>query len=190
MAIARRPVADRPLTSDDLDALPDLERRELINGELLVAPSPSVDHQEVIGGLYELLGGRRGIHGTGKAFLSPLDVRLSRRDTVQPDLFFVTTDHLNRFVERRYFDGPPDLVVEIVSPTSRIIDMIRKFALYERSGVPEYWLIDLAGRAVHIHRLRDGQYQPIAPDDAGILRSDLLPDVAVDPVALFAGLPE
>ncbi|MCC6315434.1 MAG: Uma2 family endonuclease [Thermomicrobiales bacterium] len=189
MAAARRSAADLPLTSDDLDALPNLEHRELINGELLVAPSPSVDHQDIIGRLYDLFGGWRGLSGAGKAFLSPLDVRLSRRDTVQPDLFFITIDRLDRFIEGRYFDGPPAIVVEVVSPTSRAADMVRKFALYERSAVPEYWLVDLANRAVHIHSLRGGQYQPMHPDGAGAVRSALLPGIVIDPASLFAKLP-
>ena len=179
-------LADIPLRSDDLDALSDdLERRELIAGELIVAPSPLVSHQDSVGGLYGLLGGQRGIPGVGKPYLAPLDVRLSDRDTVQPDLFFVRWDRLDRFVEDRRFEGPPDIVVEVVSPSSRRLDRVRKLALYERAGIPEYWVVDPTDRTVTVHVLRNGRYETVEADADGLLASSVVPGLTVSAADLF-----
>lgn len=179
-------LADIPLRSDDLDALSDdLERRELIAGELIVAPSPLVSHQDSVGRLYDLFGGWRGIPGIGKPYLAPLDVRLSDRDTVQPDLFFVRWDRLDRFVEDRRFEGPPDIVVEVVSPSSRRLDRVRKLALYERAGIPEYWVVDPTDRTVTVHVLRNGRYETVEADADGLLASSVVPGLTVSAADLF-----
>ncbi len=179
-------LADIPLRSDDLDALPDdLERRELIGGELIVAPSPLVSHQDRLGQLYELFSGWRGIPGVGKPYLAPLDVRLSDRDTVQPDLFFVRWERHDRFVGDRRFDGPPDIVVEVVSPSSRRLDRVRKLALYERAGVPEYWVVDPTDGTLTIHVLRNGRYEAVLADADGRMASTVVPGLAISAADLF-----
>ena len=181
-------LADIPLRSDDLDTLSgDLERRELIGGELIVAPSPLVSHRDSVGQLYDLFGGWRGIPGVGKPYLAPLDVRLSDRDTVQPDLLFVRWGRLDRFVADRRFDGPPDLVVEVVSPTSRRLDRVRKLALYERAEVLEYWVVDPTDRTVTIHVLRDGRYESVVAGADGRLASEVIPGLTISATDLFPG---
>jgi Uma2 family endonuclease len=83
--------------------------------------------------------------------------------------------------------GPPDLAVEIISPTSRKIDQERKFALYARSGVPEYWLLDGVDRSLRMFRLDGDRYVAVEPTE-GRLESTVIPGLVLDPAALFADI--
>jgi Uma2 family endonuclease len=140
------------LTYDDLLGFPDDGlRRELIDGELFVTPSPIVRHQDVVTTILVALvlyARERG----GKALPAPMDVFLSARDVVEPDVLFLTAANLSK-AERPFIRGAPDIVVEVSSPSTRRHDLVRKLALYERFGVPEYWFVDLDADRVEIYRL-------------------------------------
>lgn len=181
-------VQTRPLTYDDLCQLPDDGNRyEIIDGELLVAPSPNLDHQDVAFGLAKFVDRFVREHHLGHTMIAPVDVRLGPQDVVVPDVLFIRRDRLDIISSRRYVMGSPDLAVEIISPSSRRIDQERKFNLYQRSGVPEYWIVDPANRTVHGFRLEGGRYVDIEPD-SGRLSSIVIPGLVVDPTALFAEL--
>ena len=112
--------ADMRLTYDDLEYFPeDGKRREIIDGDLYVTPSPSLRHQVLVGRLHvaiaNYLAGRPGI---GHVFLSPLDVVLSPHDVVEPDLLFVGSNQLD-VLRLTNVQGPPALVVEVLSPGTR-----------------------------------------------------------------------
>src|SRR6266516_1899387 len=129
-------------TYRDLLAFPeDNVRREVIDGDLVVTPSPSARHQWAIvvltAALYEYRE-RRG----GLVVPAPLDVFFEDTNVVEPDVVFVRGDHVGR-VEERLVRSAPDLVVEVSSPSTRRLDTGRKLALYERFGVPEYWFVEL-----------------------------------------------
>ena len=113
--------------------------------------------------------------GLGEAFVPPLSVRMLEGSAREPDVFFFRRENLDR-VHRTYVDGPPDLVVEIISRDSRVLDRGEKFFEYEQAGVPEYWLVDPERRKVEAYRLGgDGTYEPAALGDPPALRSDALP---------------
>jgi Uma2 family endonuclease len=85
---------------------------------------------------------------------------------VEPDVVFVAPDRVGQLTDERYVDIAPDLVVEVSSPSTRRLDLIKKRALYEREGVPEYWFVDLEAERVDVHRLdATGHYG--APSSAG-----------------------
>lgn len=173
---------------EDLDALPpEIRLREIIDGELFENPSPDWWHNRLALRIVALLDAHG--EGIGQANLAPLDVRLSRRDVVQPDVVFMLGEAPGKLASDGRIDTPPAIIVEIVSANSARGDRIRKFALYERSGVAEYWLVDPRSRALEIHRLEDGLYLPVSPDERGAVRSSVLPGLAVDPERLFAGMP-
>jgi Uma2 family endonuclease len=183
-----------PMTADNLvaylaDAPDDGLRHEIINGELYVAPAPLISHQRLVARIFRLLDEAATEANAGEVFLAPLDVRLSDYDVVQPDLLFVATDRLTICDDDRFVAGPPDIVVEIASPSTRVIDLVRKAALYARSGVAEYWTVDRAAGSLAINILRNGRYEPAAPDAEGRLHSAILLGAVVDPEALFAGMP-
>jgi Uma2 family endonuclease len=111
----------------------------------------------------------------GEAFVPPLTVRLLEGSAREPDVFFVRREHLDR-VHGTYVDGPPDLVVEIISRDSRGLDRGQKFYEYEQGGVPEYWLIDPERRKVESYRLgHDATYEPTGLGEPTALRADALP---------------
>jgi Uma2 family endonuclease len=183
MAIA----TTHPLTFEDLLETPDDGNRyEILDGELIVSPAPSRIHQEFLGRLYRLVYEHGEAKGLGKVYFAPVDVRLFPHDIVQPDLIFIRADRLHIYRDNPV-EGAPDLVVEVISPTSRVRDIMRKSRLYAAAGVPEYWLPDPAERRFLMRVLRDGQYEDVEPE-GGILRSTVLPDLVLNLEELFADL--
>jgi Uma2 family endonuclease len=148
------------LTYDDLWELPqdDGLRRELIDGELYVSPSPVRKHQRAVVRIAAALLAHVDEHG-GEVQPAPADVYFSERTVVEPDVVFVGADRVDQLTDERYVDIAPDLVVEVSSPSTRRLDLIQKRALYEREGVPEYWFVDLEDGVVDVYRLAaDGHY--------------------------------
>ncbi|MFW5788748.1 MAG: Uma2 family endonuclease [Spirochaetota bacterium] len=127
----------------------DGRRHELIDGEHYVTPAPGTGHQAVSGRIFAQLF--RGIEeaGLGRVFTAPTDVELSDVDIVQPDLVVVMRDR-ERIISPSRIIGAPDLVVEIVSPSTAARDRELKRLLYERSGVPVYWLVDRDAQEVTV----------------------------------------
>ncbi len=164
------------LTYDDLvEMFPEEDdvRREIIDGQLFVTPSPTARHQDVVWEIGVSLRLWTKRHG-GKAFGSPLDTVLSPDSVVQPDVLLIREDNVGRIGER--LRGAPDLVVEVSSASTRPRDLGRKRELYERFGVAEYWFVDLDEDAIDVHRLRGNRYGPpirLSPGDR--LESPLLP---------------
>ena len=145
------------LTYQDLQRFPaDNLRRELIDGKLIVTAAPATRHQRVVAELVTELTLYTRAHG-GLVLPAPTDVFFSDVNVVEPDVLFVRADHLDR-VEKKFIRSAPDVVVEVSSPTTRRLELVRKRELYERFGVPEYWYVDLEADRVEIHRLEQGRY--------------------------------
>jgi Uma2 family endonuclease len=179
----------RPLTYDDLKDMPDDgQRYEIIGGELLVTPAPTSNHQRVVGRIFRLLDDYARDTDAGEVFMAPFDVHLGRYDAVQPDLVFVPAIRPRVPGEENSIAYPPGLVVEILSPSTRTADRVKKMALYARSGVPEYWIADPLTRTIAINVLDGEEYVPVQPDADARLASRALPGLTVDPVVIFAGL--
>lgn len=143
----------RPLTVDDLATMPDDGHRyELIDGALIVTPSPAVPHQRVVGNLYVLL--RDDCPEDLEVMLAPLDVTVSEITVLQPDLLVASRAAL----AGRAMTGLPVLAVEVLSPSTRLIDLNLKRAAYERAGVMSYWVVDPDVPSVTTWRLVAGQY--------------------------------
>ena len=179
------------LTYDDFMRFPDDgKRHEIIDGVHYVTPSPNLGHQELVGRLYLAIGNflatRRHL---GRVFLSPLDVVMSYYDVVEPDLLFVAGDQQDILTEANV-QGPPALVVEVLSPGTRKRDEGIKRRLFDQRGVREYWMIDPKGRRVVVHRReRDGSFPLAAELEHGRednLTSPLLPGFSLSLDELFA----
>lgn len=176
-----------PLTYDDLLTTPDDGNRyEIINGVLIVSPSPLRNHQRIVYLLTQLVGDFVDGHGLGEVYSGPVDVRLGTYTVLVPDLLFIRTERLHIFGER-LVDGPPDLVIEVASPSTRERDNVEKLAAFAEAGVPEYWLPDPETRTFRMVVLRKGAYQDVEPVD-GRYHSSVIAGLIVDPIALFAGL--
>ncbi len=179
----------RPLTYDDLLEMPDDgKRREVLGGELLVNPAPRRDHQVVSANLDWILQRFLRSSGAGRVFTHPVNLYLGRHDIVQPDLVVIRENRLQIYRPEGIIDEPPDIVVEILSPSTRGIDLVRKTALYARSGVPEYWIADPERRILVISKLQGEDYAPVDPDVDGWIASPTLPGLRVDPSEVFSDL--
>jgi Uma2 family endonuclease len=179
----------RPLTHDDLLSMPDDGNRyEIINGELVMTPAPMANHQRILLRLVLLLNSYLSIHGSGELFIAPFDVDLGPNDIVQPDLVVIAAERGRVPGTQNAFSGPPDLVVEITSPSSQRTDLVRKMALYARSGVPEYWVVAPDRKDLVIHVLTGGTYVAAEPTAEGSIGSIAFPGLRVSPADLFADL--
>jgi Uma2 family endonuclease len=168
------------LTYEDLRSFPDDNlRREIIDGELFVTPSPIPRHQRVVGELFAALLAYAKAHG-GDVYPAPLDVFLSDTNVVEPDVLFIRPEHVDT-TDRERITSIPDLVIEVSSPTTRRTDLTRKKDLYERFAVPEYWFVDLDAERVEAYRLREERYgQPEIVRVDETLTSSALPGFAFD----------
>jgi Uma2 family endonuclease len=150
------------LTYRDYAALPDDGRRyELHEGELSVTPAPGTRHQRVIGAMYVLLRAHVEAHRLGEVFLSPVDCILSDITVLEPDLVYLDPTRAY-LVSERAIEGPPTLVVEVLSPSTTTIDRSRKRELYTRYGVPYYWIVDPVAGAIEAYGLAEGRYALLA----------------------------
>jgi len=183
--------ADTRLTYEDLQYFPaDGKRRELIDGELYVTPSPNVRHQVLVGRLHIAIANHlAGRPGTGRVLLSPLDVVLSPHDVVEPDLLFVGSDQLD-VLTLKNVQGAPALVVEVLSRGTRKTDEQVKRRLFARVGVREYWLVDPELDLIKVSRRGDdGSFRRVAEltaEDGDVLTSPLLPEFSLALSAFFA----
>ena len=146
-------------TYDDYRARADDERYELLNGELMMVPAPNIKHQSILLTLGSEL--RRFVqeHELGEVFVAPVDVVLSDTDVVQPDVLFISRAREDRITDENV-RGAPDLVIEILSPSTADRDLGYKHELYGRRGVLEYWVVDPVAETVAVHRQHDGRLEP------------------------------
>ena len=157
------PTPDRlpagPLTYQDYVELPEDGRRyEILDGELDVSPSPKVLHQVILGNLFSALDGHARERSLGRVLLAPVDLILSDTNVVVPDLVFVSPERASIITERAV-EGSPDLVVEILSPSTRRKDRSTKASLYARFGVRCYWIIDPDERTFEGFELEGAAYR-------------------------------
>jgi Uma2 family endonuclease len=176
-------------TYEEYYKLEDDQRYEIIDGNLLMVPSPDAWHQDWLGNLHFLLRLYLAKNKAGRLFIAPFDVVLDSENTVQPDLVFVAAANIG-IIEKRAIFGAPDLLVELLSPYSIRRGRHVKKALYARFGVKEYWIGDPANKSMEIFTLRDGRYQRLcAATEKGKLVSKVLPGLALD-LADIQSLPD
>ncbi len=167
------------LTYEDYAKTPEDERYELIDGELIMAAAPNLIHQEIIVRLvWQFLPAVRS--GLGRVFVAPADVVLSEYDVVQPDLLFVLRENAH-IITAANVQGAPDLVVEILSPSTSRRDWNEKRDLYAKYGVGELWIADPDERVVWVMALRDGEYEVVGKyGDTQTFISPTLAGVTID----------
>ena len=173
------------LTYEDYAKTPEDERWELLDGELKMAAAPNMKHQSVQSNTDWHVQRFVRDRDLGRVFNAPTDVVLSEHDTVQPDLVFVSRER-EHIITAANIQGAPDLVVEILSPSTASRDWREKLDLYERHGVGEYWLVDPVSEIVWVFRLVDGalvQVGTYGVEDT--LTSPLLAGFALDLELVF-----
>ena len=167
------------LTYADYLETPDDERYELLNGELVMSPSPKEIHQSISGILHLVIGAFVRERSLGKLYFAPFDVVLSDTDVVQPDLLFVSNERIG-IVTADNVRGAPDLVVEILSPATAERDRTVKLDLYARHGVKEYWIVDPDARTITVLLRGEGGFEVVGVYGEGeSLRSPTLAGFSV-----------
>nr|WP_275983498.1 Uma2 family endonuclease [Paenibacillus hamazuiensis] len=163
------------------------DRYEIIDGVRYdLKPSPLVDHQVLIGGLYTAL--HRTCQPNGIILFAPMDVYLDDNNIIQPDVIFILNKNAG-IITRKRIEGAPDLLVEILSPSTANRDKIRKKALYERFGLKEYWIADPVHHTIDRFVLEQDKLQLRGVYGEGdTLTSELFACVSIDMTALFAPL--
>ncbi len=147
-------------TYEDYLNTPDDKRYELLDGELVMPPAPGELHQSVSGMLGWKLVQFAVENRLGRVYHAPFDVVLSDMDVVQPDLIFVSNERAD-IITPANIQGAPDLVVEILSPSTAARDKTFKRSLYARHGITEYWMVDLTEKTIIVLRLGERGFEVV-----------------------------
>jgi len=156
---------------------------ELSEGRLIISPSPTTQHQMILGSLFSTLRTHVTSNKLGMIVMSPMDVRLKKGIIRQPDIIFMSNEHLDRITNKRW--GIPDLAIEVTSPGTKKEDRKDKYAEYEKAGIKEYWIVDPFKQSVEIYTLEHGNYSLFGKWGPGeIVKSKLLDgfEVSIDEI--------
>ncbi len=155
-AVTKR--AKKTMTYEDYAKLPEGAPYQLIGGELVMSPSPVPYHQKILRDIgFEIYRFVRE-RDLGEVFYAPIDVYLQETETYQPDIIFISKDRLEIIGEKK-IEGPPDLVIEILSEATAYYDLRHKKKVYERTGVREYWIVDPMERSIEVYENQNGEFK-------------------------------
>ena len=147
-------------TYEDYVKLPEGAPYQLIGGELIMTPAPTPYHQIVSRKIMSLLIQYVEKNNLGEILYSPIDVYFSEEDVFQPDIIFISKERLNIIGETK-IKGAPDLIIEILSPATAYYDLGRKYEVYEKNGVKEYWIVHPERKSIEIYQNQEGQFKLI-----------------------------
>ena len=157
-ALLEKEKTKKQYTYEDYEKLPEGAPYQLIGGELIMTPSPMPYHQIIARNIgFELLKFNEQ-RRLGEVIFAPLDVYLSETETYQPDIIFISKDRLNIIGEKK-IEAAPDLVIEILSPSTAYYDLRHKKRIYEKSGVKEYWIVDPMEKGIEVYENVNGEFK-------------------------------
>ncbi|MEY2429067.1 MAG: hypothetical protein QOJ40_1952 [Verrucomicrobiota bacterium] len=158
---------------------------QVIEGNLIMSPSPNTDHQMIAGRIYYLILQFLEKKNIGEVFIAPLDVFLSEINVYQPDVIFVSRQRRS-IIAAHGIEGPPDLAVEILSAGTARLDKGSKRKIYARTGVKELWLVDPEPRLIHVFQLARNAEVPAATyNETAVFKSPLLPGLRIKAATIF-----
>ncbi len=167
-------------TYEDYLKTPEDERYQLLEGKLIREPAPTTYHQRAAVKLCRYLDEFAEQHAAGVVYFCPVDVVLSEINVLQPDIIFVSRDR-EFIITKECIRGAPDLVVEVLSPSTSHRDLGIKMELYARFGVREYWIVDPEARTVEVMNLTPDGYRVSGRFDVSSrVVSPLLPGLNID----------
>jgi Uma2 family endonuclease len=174
-------------TEQDYQLLEEGAPFQLINGDLIMSPSPILLHQLIVGNLYALI--RDFLQQSkigGLVVLSPIDVRLDEDNIVQPDLLYISEERKSGLIGDR-INGAPDLIIEILSPSTAYYDLKQKKDAYERFGVKEYLIIDPIRFDAEVYFLKEGKFDLQQKEQQnGTISITTLPGLQIELQKLFS----
>lgn len=175
------------MTAEEFRQLPESEDwLQLINGELIMSASPVDMHQLVGGNTYGYLYTKLG----AKRLRYEADLYLSDIDVPRPDIFWVSPENPHCQLKGGYWHGAPDLIVEILSPSTAKLDRGKKYQMYEHYGVGEYWILDPVDRSQEVYSLKDGKYIRLGFYEPGEKFQSVILKIEIEVAVLFDGLEE
>ena len=174
-------------TYDDYASLPDDgQRYEVVNGVLVMSPAPDGPHQDAVLRIAHYLLVHVEFAGLGKVRVAPFDVQLSSKDVFQPDVFVVLNAHLSKMQKKKMI-GAPDLVVEVASPSTALLDRVGKYERYAKAGVQEYWIVNVETATVQVSVLEAGGYHSLGTfQGQQTLHSQVVPNLPVHVEQFFS----
>jgi Uma2 family endonuclease len=150
-------IEKKKYTYEDYLKTPEDERYELIEGELIMSPSPIPKHQRISRKIEFILEKYVTENDIGEVFYAPCDVYLDEENVVQPDILLISKERLGIIGEKN-IQGAPDLVIEIISESTAYRDLVQKKKLYARFGVKEYWIVVPGEESIEVYILKDNTY--------------------------------
>ncbi|WP_442483887.1 Uma2 family endonuclease [Aeoliella sp. SH292] len=171
-----------PYSDEDYLQLPEGERVELLRGRLIMmSPAPRPRHQFIGVLLWRALN-EAAVSIGGIALPAPVDVKLDQYTVLQPDVVYLRPDHVHQIRDRIY--GAPDLLVEVLSPSTTRRDRVEKLDLYATARVPEYWIVDPRSQVIEFHVL-DGPSYRVTAKASGEYQSPQFAEVELDITAFW-----
>lgn len=173
-------------TYDDYALLPEGAKYQLIDGEIIEIPTPIVAHQNAVLNLafeFEKLNRAKKL---GHVIVAPMDVFLDIHNTFQPDVMFISNERAS-IIGTDIVRGAPDLVVEVLLPSTAYYDLRKKMPTYFKYGVKECWIIDVSERAVERYALINGEPMRISKSTGNQrITTPVLPDLTLSAEEIFA----
>ncbi len=167
--------AKKKLTCDDYDNMtPEEWGYELIDGEIIKMTSPSIMHQRISRKIIFEIESYNRKKALGELFEAPTDVKINEYNLVEPDILFISNEKQSIIKENR-IEGAPDLVIEILSPSTGYYDLRKKYSIYESAGVGEYWIVDPKEKTLELYKNTEAGFvleQKLK--EKGIIKSNIL----------------
>ena len=159
---------------------------ELLDGEIVKYSAPESQHQIASANLHLMMGGYVKQKKLGRVLYAPISVMLGEHSAPQPDLLFVATKNL-KIIEKKWVMGAPDLVVEIISPGSVVRDRVQKKEIYEKAGIPEYWIVDPKYALVEVYQHTASGYTLFHDvEGEGVVKSRVIKGLKIDVTDIFS----
>jgi Uma2 family endonuclease len=180
-------VLEKPKTAADLARVPDDGAQyELIAGEIIMVPPPTLFHQDILGYLYSTLDTIVRPRRLGKVLPSPVNVYAKNNDVYQPDILFVRRENFSMLAPDGVH-GAPDIVIEILSPSNAYYDLKHKKDIYEQIGVREYWIVDPMDRSIECYQNSQKGFETFfLGKNEGRACSRVVPEFCVEVADVFA----
>jgi Uma2 family endonuclease len=156
------------------EMLPEGTLAELIDNQIYMSPAPLFKHQKTIQSIFKELDKIVEEKGKGSIIVAPFDIKLDKtQNSVQPDIIVILKNNPNQVTEDGRYTGVPDLLIEVLSPSNKEYDLIKKKDLYEKFGVQEYWIVDPDTKLAIGFALSGDSYKKIS-EEIGKINSSLL----------------